>query len=237
MSDEISRIQEVSSFYLNDQLSIDDALLKLRFETITPWLRGSSCLELGPGDGKQLPSLLEIFSHVTVVDGSEALLDNIRLNSDKLEKVHTLFEHFSTENKFDCIIADHVLEHVADPQLILRQMRNWLAPGGTIIVGVPNANSLHRLAAVKMGILNSQYELNERDQILGHRRVYSPEQLREEIEHAGLQVSNMFGVFLKPFSNQQIEASFSYEMILGFYELGKDFPEIAAETYAICELL
>ena len=232
---EISRVEEISSFYLHHQLNIDDVILELRFRTIMPWLRGLSCLELGPGNGQHLPSLLEIFEQVTILDGSKALLENIRVESAKLEKIHTLFEDFSTDQKFDCIIADHVLEHVEEPQAILVQIKKWLAPGGRVIIGVPNANSLHRLAAVKMGILASQHDLNERDEILGHRRVYSRDQLQEEIENAGLRVSHMLGVFLKPLSNQQIEAVFSNAMISGFYELGKEFPEIAAEIYAICQ--
>ena len=36
----------------------------------------------------------------------------------------------------------HVLEHVEDPEAALRRLRGWLAPGGTLLVGVPDLDSL-----------------------------------------------------------------------------------------------
>jgi general stress protein 26 len=41
-------------------------------------------------------------------------------------------------------------------------------------------------------------------------------------------------VYLKPLSASQIEQDWSDQMIEGFYELGKDFPDLAAEIFAIC---
>ena len=45
----------------------------------------------------------------------------------------------------------------------------------------------------------------------------------------------MGGVFLKPLTNSQIEKWWTEEMMDAFYELGKEYPEIAAEIYAVCE--
>jgi SAM-dependent methyltransferase len=36
----------------------------------------------------------------------------------------------------------HVLEHVEDPEAALRRLRAWLRPGGTLLVGVPDLDSL-----------------------------------------------------------------------------------------------
>jgi SAM-dependent methyltransferase len=36
----------------------------------------------------------------------------------------------------------HVLEHVEDPEAALRRLRSWLRPGGTLLVGVPDLDSL-----------------------------------------------------------------------------------------------
>ena len=111
-----------------------------------------------------------------------------------------------------------------------------MALGGRLLVGVPNGHSIHRLAAVKMGLLKDPCKLNARDHALGHRRVYMPETFREDIEAAGIHIKEMGGVFFKPLSNQQIQDFWTEEMIQGFYELGKDLPEYAAEIYAVCEL-
>lgn len=40
--------------------------------------------------------------------------------------------------RFDCIVCSHVLEHLIDPQLVLRRLRACLEPTGTLIVALPN---------------------------------------------------------------------------------------------------
>jgi hypothetical protein len=87
-----------------------------------------------------------------------------------------------------------------------------------------------------MGLLIDPCELTPRLHALGYRRVYTPETFRKDIEHAGLRIATMGGTFFKPLSQQQIQDDWTPEMIRGFYELGKDFPENAAEIYVVCEL-
>lgn len=58
---------------------------------------------------------------------------------------------FSTENAdqllargatFDAIICSEVLEHLPDPGVLLGKLRDLLAPGGTLIVSVPNGRGV-----------------------------------------------------------------------------------------------
>jgi SAM-dependent methyltransferase len=42
----------------------------------------------------------------------------------------------------DAVCAWHVLEHVADPDAAVGLMVGWLRPGGALLVGVPNLDSL-----------------------------------------------------------------------------------------------
>jgi 2-polyprenyl-3-methyl-5-hydroxy-6-metoxy-1,4-benzoquinol methylase len=231
---ENNRLEAGSRWYLEEQLDFDRQLLAFRFATIEPWLRGPRGLELGPAEGLMSRELAAAFDHLTVVEGSSTLLAEIPAAAN-LTKVHALFEDFAPREPFDTVVAYYVLEHVADPEALLRRIRGWLAPGGRLIVGVPNAASLHRLAAVKMELLASPDELNPRDLALGHRRVYAWPQLAEQLERAGLRVVARLGVFLKPLANAQIEAQWTPAMIRGFYELGKDFPDHAADLVAVCE--
>ena len=41
---------------------------------------------------------------------------------------------------FDFVTAFHVLEHLPDPLGVLRRMLAWLAPGGSVVVEVPNVS-------------------------------------------------------------------------------------------------
>lgn len=127
----------------------------------------------------------------------------------------------------------HILEHIEDPTSLLTRARNWLSPGGKILSAVPNAHSIHRQAAVLMGILKSEDSLNEADVHHGHRRVFSPESFRECFIKAGLRIEIMGGYWLKPVSNNQIEANWTPAMLRAFMELGEKYPEIAGEIYII----
>jgi len=231
---EQQRVESVSNWYLKEQLDFDKRLIEFRYKTIKPKLVGSRGLELGSAEGEMTQYLVNDFKWLTVVEGAADLLAQIP-ERENLIKVHALFEQFKPTHLFESIILEHVLEHVDDPVSLLRRARRWLAPSGRLFLGVPNGNSIHRLAAVKMGLLDNPCQLNSRDYELGHRRVYNSKTIRTDIEASGLKVLEMGGVYFKPLSNQQIQEHWTEEMIQGFYELGKDFPEYAAEIYVVCQ--
>ena len=233
-SEELDRVELLSDWYLKEQLDFDKRLIRYRYETIRPKLVGKRGLELGPAEGEMTQFLVQDFEVLTIVEGSSDLLAQIP-DRTNLIKVHALFENFEPEQAYDSIILEHVLEHVDNPVELLARVKTWLAPNGKLFLGVPNGNSIHRLVAVKMGLLDNPCQLNSRDIALGHRRVYTPKTFRTDIEKSGLTVLEMGGVYFKPLSNGQIQENWSEDMIQGFYELGKDFPEFAAEIYAVCE--
>jgi trans-aconitate methyltransferase len=230
---EHERVESLADWYLKEQLDFDKRLIRFRYETLKPKFVGRNGLELGPAEGEMTQFLLNDFDRLTVVEGSADLLAQIPPRPN-LVKVNALFEEFHPEERFDSIILEHVLEHVDDPVGLLVRVREWLAPGGRLFLGVPNGNSIHRLVAVKMGLLEQPCQLNARDHSLGHRRVYTPATFRADIEQSGLTVEEIGGVYFKPLSNAQIQDHWNEAMIQGFYELGKDFPEFAAEIYAVC---
>src|ERR1700712_3083906 len=39
---------------------------------------------------------------------------------------------------FDCIICSHVLEHLRNPSVVLSRLATLLAPGGSVLVALPN---------------------------------------------------------------------------------------------------
>lgn len=232
---EAERVESLSNWYCKDQLNFDRRLIGYRYKTILPFLRGPLGLELGSGDGQMTKFLVNNFEQLTVVEGSANLLSVIPEHPN-LKKVHSLFEDYKPTVKFNSIIMEHILEHIEEPVELLRRAKNWLSPDGLMFIGVPNANSFHRLAAVKMGLLKTPDQLNDRDAMVGHRRVYTTQTLKEVLLAAELNVVKMGGCYFKPLSNQQIQENWSEQMLEGFYELGKDFEENAAELYAICSL-
>jgi 2-polyprenyl-3-methyl-5-hydroxy-6-metoxy-1,4-benzoquinol methylase len=195
--------------------------------------RGDACLELGPAEGVMTELLDGAFDSLTVVDGSERFCESLRERFPRAEVIHSLFEEFEPGREFDAIVLGHVLEHVADSRQLLAAAREWLKPEGKVYAAVPNARSLHRQAAVMLGMLGDEHELNEQDIHHGHRRVYDPESFRHDFLAAGLRIEVFGGYWIKPLSNAQIDASWTPEMIRAFMALGERYPDIAAEIYVI----
>lgn len=194
-----------------------------------------SVLELGPAEGVMTEKMYPLFHDYTVVEGSKDFSKQLKMKYPDMEVVNCFFEDFEPTKTYDYIILGHVLEHVDNPVHILKLCSEWLSIGGKILSAVPNAHSIHRQAAVKMGILRSENELNDTDKGVGHQRVYNLVELSSDFNSAGLSIIKSGGYFLKPLANSQIEKTWTPEMISAFMELGENYPELAGEIYIIAE--
>ncbi len=203
------------------------------FKIFKRHIKGKSILEMGPAEGIMTERLHSLGLALTVVEGSQSFAKNLAECFPDIEVVHSLFEDYRPKQAFGNIVLGHVLEHLADPVGILSQIRDWLTDDGVILAAVPNARSLHRQAAVLMGLLTFEEELNDADRYHGHRRVYTPETFRRDFLAAGLQIDLFGGYWLKPLSNKQIEDHWTPEMLETFMALGERYPDIAGEIYIV----
>ena len=221
--------------YLANYTDFNDWLIRQRYELLKGYFRGTTCLELGPATGEGTEYLVQHFPNVVAVDGSEKVVQtlNERFAGRGFTGVHSYFEDLALEQRFDTVVLAHILEHVDDPQSVLAVGRRMLAPGGVMIVDVPNGMSLHRQVGVEMGLLGSVTELHEGDLSIGHKRVYTPDTFREEIRQAGLGIQTFGGVFIKILSNAQTQATFDAEQLRALLAIGERYPEIAAEMYVV----
>ncbi len=167
--------------------------------------------------------------------GQRFFVDELKKRYPDIKAYTSLFEEFVPNEVYDNIILGHVLEHVENPVGILRLCSEWLVPNGKILCAVPNANSLHRQAAVEMGLLKYCNELNRTDMENGHRRVYDVQSFRQNFIDAGLSIKKIGGYWLKPLSNAQIDNDWTNEMIAAYLKIGEKYPEIAAEIYVVAE--
>lgn len=223
----------VSSWYSNTDWGFDTKLVWYGYVTIKPFLVGSTCLELGPADGEMTKCVKDDFAQVTVVDASPNFVKSAESLGDNITGHVALFEEFEPQESFDTIIMCDVLEHVQDPVELLGRVSSWLNPGGRIIAAVPNADSLHRRLGVKLGMLERKNSLNEQDVAVGHRRVYTREELDQHMRAANLQVVAKGGIFLKLLSNAQMLGFDDDKLVDGMFELGKDFPELCSQIFAV----
>jgi 2-polyprenyl-3-methyl-5-hydroxy-6-metoxy-1,4-benzoquinol methylase len=229
---EIAHLERIASNSLY-AAGANSATVRYSFEIFKRFMRGTTLLELGPAEGVMTDLLATLPFELTLVDGASQFCEDLKRRHPRATVVHALFEEFETQQKFDNIVLGHVLEHVNDPVDILRRCRQWLAPGGRVLAAVPNARSLHRQAAVIMGMLAIEEEMNEMDRHHGHRRVFNPETYRAAFTQAGLTIEQFGGYWLKPLANKQIEEWFTPEMLHAFMKLGERYPDIAGELYVV----
>ena len=102
---------------------------------------GITFLDVGCGEGKTLIEGTKRGWKVTGID----IVDN-RIEEAKNAKIFFVkakfLEHNFSDNYFDFIYLDSVLEHVLNPLEYLSKIEKILKPGGIIYIGVPNEDSL-----------------------------------------------------------------------------------------------
>jgi 2-polyprenyl-3-methyl-5-hydroxy-6-metoxy-1,4-benzoquinol methylase len=234
------RLEEIAGTHLiPDPAQKADAVLRSHIrDRIMRWVRGPEVLEMGAGELMWTQGIVESFGHSSIVDGSGSLLKNARaVYGDKITCYDSLFEEFLPPDgiRFDTVIATHVLEHVNDPVAVLQHARKWLAPGGRIIVAVPNATSLHRRLGVKMGLLKTVYDFSERDYLAGHRRVYDLNKLKADATAAGLKILHEQGFVLKILSAAMM-VSLPLALTKAMADLGDELPpEMLADIGLVLE--
>ena len=75
--------------------------------------------------------------------------------------------------------------------------------------------------------------LSENDRLLGHRRYYTVASLGAELAQAGLTLDRIEGIYLKPFTTQQIlSLQLDPRVIEAMCSVGIDYPELCCGILA-----
>ncbi len=104
---------------------------------------------------------------------------------------------------FDCIYVGEVIEHVFSPDLILREIRRLLKPGGYAVITTPNLASWRNRLALLVGWQPFATEVSTslrvgnprapKGMLAGHIRLFTPRALTELVAHFGLSVEGLAG--------------------------------------------
>lgn len=140
-----------------------------------PWIGSGRYLDVGCGSGGSLGVAQALGWSVAGIEMDAAAAAKARRFTEALHVGDVLDAPFASAS-FDVVTAFHVLEHLTDPVAALRRMLDWLAPGGLLIVEVPNAGGL---GARLFGRAWSGLELPR------HLAHFTPETLERAVRTAG----------------------------------------------------
>lgn len=104
--------------------------------------KGKKLLDIGCGMGEFLKIASDYGMEPLGMDLNNTTTDYITSNYGYKTLNKLITEETFEENSFDFVVLSHVIEHVQDPNKLIRIIYKILKPGGIFIMATPNAYSL-----------------------------------------------------------------------------------------------
>jgi 2-polyprenyl-6-hydroxyphenyl methylase/3-demethylubiquinone-9 3-methyltransferase len=162
-------------------------------------------LDVGCGGGILAEALAQRGAKVDAIDMVQASLDVANLH--KLESGLEVNYHLSTaedwslkhSHKYDLVCCLEMLEHVPNPNAIVKACADLVKPGGTVVFSTLNRN----LKSYLMAIVAAEYVLRMVPKgTHDHDKFIKPSELLAMIESTALQVNSMTGLHFNPLLSQ-----------------------------------
>ncbi len=204
-------------------------------ELLTP---GMQCLDYGCGDGRRYGRFLK--ERGIEYRGADISREAMRIAGEIGLDVQPMQEDGTTTlsaDSCDAVLCMEVIEHLAEPNRAVAEMRRLLKPGGILIASVPNIGCWHnRLEFLLTGFLNpggSPLTARKMPWQDPHIRFFCPSMFRHLARHHGFEhiriVGNDFDLAWLPYVYRtnwlrKVFAAFS----LPFRWLGRVWPSLFA---------
>ncbi len=235
-ADERAKLERIGKAH-NTHVDFDGVLAKYTGRIIAPQTRGLHVLEAGCSTGVITEMLLAYADRLDIVEGSASYAATVEnRHRGRIRMYCTLFSEFQAPCAYDAVVYAGVLHHLTGPVENLKMAGEWIKPGGTIHITVPNMSSFHRELGVAMGISTSVYDTSERNRFFEQPGRFTRERLVRTVADAGLVVKECYGFFFKPFPHGIMNTLELGEDVLdGLFEMGKRHPELACQLYLRAE--
>ena len=225
--------------------SFEEVLKKYRERKVLDFLeskRPKKILEIGCGFTPLFLKYSEFNSYIIIEPGKRAY-ENAKMISanNNIICINNYFEKSIGEligNSFDCIVCPGVLHETSTPRLFLECIEKLMTHETDVYINVPNALSLHRLIAQKMGIIENLFQQSNRNIYLQQNKIFDIFSLQkfilEVIPSAKIEECHSF--FLKPFTHDQMMDCINKEILNldvmeGLYKVSDLFKDYGCELY------
>jgi len=173
---------------------------------ITP--KNLKMLDIGCGGGILSEGLARLGAHVTGLDVEAHTLQTARVHAEQstlsidyvCEPVESFVESYN-KGLFDAITCLEMLEHVADPQVVINSAVDLLKPGGFLFLSTVNRTA----KAYATVILGAEYILSLLPrQTHSFERCIRPSELASGVRQVGLDVLGVTGLDYHPFTRKAV---------------------------------
>ncbi len=167
-------------------------------------LTGLRILDVGCGAGMLCEPLAEKGAAVVGIDATARNIEIARWHASErpisIDYRHCLAgQVFSAGERFDVVLNTEVIEHVADPEQLMTECCNLVAPGGMLIVATLNRT----LRALLLAIVGAEYVLGWLPRgTHDWRRFLRPKEINAMIMRHGLATTDVTGISFNPFASR-----------------------------------
>ena len=240
-------IEDYKDKYLDDRFEkYQVEFRRKKILEIIKRLQPGNILEIGCGMEPIFKYLdIDSYDKITIVEASKVFFANARnlsVHNSKITCVNEFFEDWAggAEEEFDFIICSSLLHELEDCDKMLEVIKtlcqNAMEKETIVHINVPNANSIHRLLAQKMGLIEDVHELSDRNHMYQQHSVFDIRSLSEKAEEHGFKIVESGSYFLKFFPHSMMAEMLenhiiSYSVLEGCYELADIFKDNGSEIY------
>lgn len=157
---------------------------------LVDWLAGrpagARILDIGCADGHLAAGLRAVGHHVTGVDVPARPGVKDRLDAFvEADLDHGLPLSLADDGLFDVVLAADVLEHVRDPEGLLRELHDVLGPNGRLLVSVPNFGHWYP----RLRVASGRFDYDRRGILdRGHVRFFTRRSFERVLHRSGWHV-------------------------------------------------
>ena len=121
-----------------ENIKIREKLWRRRLNLVNKFKKPGSILDIGAGIGQFLYLAKDHFSETCGTEISKSAIETAK-DMYSLDIIEGTIESINfSSKKFDNITLFHVLEHVEEPQAVLKKCNNILTESGILFIAVPN---------------------------------------------------------------------------------------------------
>ncbi len=164
--------------------------------------RDKKVLEVGPATGYCTRALAGRGCRVTCIEINPEAAEIARAHSERMivgsvEAIN--FDEVFANETFDVVLYGDVLEHLLDPEEVLRKTTRVLAPGGYVVASIPNVAH----ASVRLTLLHGNFRYTDVGLLdRTHLRFFTRETVAQLFDGAGYAIQAWRRVVLSPFETE-----------------------------------